>query len=725
MRLQREYRECSLMHFTETWLNHLTPDSLVQLDGFHLVRADRNIRESGKKKGGGIALFVNDKWCNPGHIHVKKQRCTRDIELLAVSIRPYYLPREFSHVIAITTYIPPSANAEPAASPQCCALQTEHPQLFSSSPGILTISPKLCTDNKTGLYANTAGAYSSSPLPPLGRSDHNLVHLRPVYTPMVKRQPPNKRRVKQWSEEARDALRDCFDTTDWEVLCGPHEQDIDSLTDCITDYINFCVETTVPTKRARCFSNNKPWVTPDLGALLQEKRTAFQSGDRDELRRVQRDLKRKIKECKASYRRKMEDHLQQNNGEGGLERGLQAISGQGKNERRNPEPGDRDWANKLNLFFNRFDTGPTSTPLSLSTAQPTSSSLCLHAPHHHQHLHHLWGSHHPPAFTTISTVRTQLKKIKARKATGPDGISSRLLRDCADQLCQVVCYIFNLSLSLERVPFAYQPGIGVDDAVIYLLQRSLSHLEDAGNTVRITFFDFSSAFNTIHPSLLRVKLERAGASDQLAAWVTNYLTDRPQFVRLQDCVSDVVVCSTGAPQGTVLSPFLFTLYTSDFTYSTDSCHLQKFSDDTAIVGCVSEGNDCEYRKVIMDFVDWCELNHLQVNASKTKEMVIDFSRKPSDIAPVNIQGLDIERVRTYKYLGVHLNNKLDWTDNTDLLYKKGQSRLLHAEEAGIFWCVQATAEDLFMRLWWRLWSPMQWSAGEGGVLSGTRRGSTD
>ncbi|KAI3357071.1 hypothetical protein L3Q82_015458 [Scortum barcoo] len=110
------------------------------------------------------------------------------------------------------------------------------------------------------------------------------------------------------------------------------------------------------------------------------------------------------------------------------------------------------------------------------------------------------------------------------------------------------------------------------------------------------------------------------------------------------------------PQGTVLSPFLFPLYTSDFTYSTDSFHQQNFSDYIAIVGCVSEGNDCEYRKVIMDFVDWCELNHLQVNASKTKEMVIDFSRKPSsEIAPVNIQGLDIERVRTYKYLGVHLN----------------------------------------------------------------------
>ncbi|KAI3354692.1 hypothetical protein L3Q82_019183 [Scortum barcoo] len=142
---------------------------------------------------------------------------------------------------------------------------------------------------------------------------------------------------------------------------------------------------------------------------------------------------------------------------------------------------------------------------------------------------------------------------------------------------------------------------------------------------------FYSCFQHDPPLTAQGEAGESGASDQLAAWVTNYLTDRPQFVRLQDCVSDVVVCSTVATS-------------------------RKFSDDTAIVGCVSEGNDCEYRKVIMDFVDWCELNHLQVNASKTKEMVIDFSRKKpsSEIAPVNIQGLDIERVRTYKHLGVHL-----------------------------------------------------------------------
>ena len=90
---------------------------------------------------------------------------------------------------------------------------------------------------------------------------------------------------------------------------------------------------------------------------------------------------------------------------------------------------------------------------------------------------------------------------------------------------------------------------------------------------------------------------------------------------------------------------------------------------------MTEGNDLEYRKVIINFVTWCELNHLRINASKTKEVVIDFRRKAPQTAPVNIQGLDIEIVEEYKNLGVHINNKLDWTHNTDVLYKKGQSRL--------------------------------------------------
>uniref|UniRef100_A0AAV2LNP3 Reverse transcriptase domain-containing protein n=1 Tax=Knipowitschia caucasica TaxID=637954 RepID=A0AAV2LNP3_KNICA len=75
------------------------------------------------------------------------------------------------------------------------------------------------------------------------------------------------------------------------------------------------------------------------------------------------------------------------------------------------------------------------------------------------------------------------------------------------------------------------------------------------------FFDFSCALNTIRLALLQGKMEDAGVDSNLPAWTIDYLSDRPQYVRLRSCESQVVVCSTGAPQGTVLSPFLFTIYT--------------------------------------------------------------------------------------------------------------------------------------------------------------------
>ncbi|MDG2555456.1 reverse transcriptase family protein [Vibrio parahaemolyticus] len=298
-------------------------------------------------------------------------------------------------------------------------------------------------------------------------------------------------------------------------------------------------------------------------------------------------------------------------------------------------------------------------------------------------------------------MRDQLRRIKTRKAAGPDGISSRLLKSCADQLCGIVETIFNLSLRLGRVPqlwktscvvpvpktphpkdfstfrpvaltshlmktlerlvlsclrpavassmdllqFAYQPGTRVDATAIFLLHRALSHLEKPGSSVRIMFFDFSSAFNTIQPALLRDKLEHIGVANHLTSWILDYLTDRPQYVRTQDCVSDLAVCSTGALQRTALALFLFTLYTADFSYDTPTCHLQKFSDDSAIVGLITDGDDREYRELNQDFVDWCLRNHLQINAGKTKELMVDFRRcRLLPPTMVNIQGKDIERV---------------------------------------------------------------------------------
>lgn len=66
--------------------------------------------------------------------------------------------------------------------------------------------------------------------------------------------------------------------------------------------------------------------------------------------------------------------------------------------------------------------------------------------------------------------------------------------------------------------------------------------------------------------------------------------------------------------------------TADFHYNSGSCHIQKFSDDTAIVACIREGEEGEYRSLVKDFGGWCNTNRFQMNIEKMKEMVLDFQR---------------------------------------------------------------------------------------------------
>lgn len=97
------------MAVTETWLQPDVPDAYVQVDGFTLVRADRDLVRSGKSCGGGVCAYINDRWC--GCITVRETISDRDMELLCISLRPFYLPREFGNVVICVIYVPPDGNA--------------------------------------------------------------------------------------------------------------------------------------------------------------------------------------------------------------------------------------------------------------------------------------------------------------------------------------------------------------------------------------------------------------------------------------------------------------------------------------------------------------------------------------------------------------------------------------------------------------------------------------
>ena len=122
-----------------------------------------------------------------------------------------------------------------------------------------------------------------------------------------------------------------------------------------------------------------------------------------------------------------------------------------------------------------------------------------------------------------------------------------------------------------------------------------------------------------------------------------------------------MILNTGAPQGCVLSLLLYSLFTHDCTARHDSNTIIKFADDTTVVGLISDNDEPAYREEVRDLAVWCNDNNLSLNVSKTKEMIVDYRKRRAEHAPIHIDVAVVERVESFKFLGVHITNKLSWS----------------------------------------------------------------
>ena len=93
---------------------------------------------------------------------------------------------------------------------------------------------------------------------------------------------------------------------------------------------------------------------------------------------------------------------------------------------------------------------------------------------------------------------------------------------------------------------------------------------------------------------------------------------------------------------------------SDCRSSNESCSIVKFADDTVLIRLISDDDSSKYVDEINKFVTYCKINFLELNVKKTKEMIIDFRKSKALPDPIIINDHTVERVRTYKYLGVML-----------------------------------------------------------------------
>ena len=231
----------------------------------------------------------------------------------------------------------------------------------------------------------------------------------------------------------------------------------------------------------------------------------------------------------------------------------------------------------------------------------------------------------------------------------------------------------------DPLQFAYTKNRSTLDPTIMIAHDVLKFLDvsnskNKSHFVKILFIDFSSAFNTIQVHIMLNQLLNLQVNSNIVLWIYSFLSHRQQYVKFCDVLSEIVYTETGAPQGCVLSPLLFTLYTKSCRSSSESCKVYKYADDTALVGlCVN--NDEEYQKEVKSFVTWCKENYLLLNVQKTKELVIDFRRSPYEHNKLVIDEKAVEKVTEYKYLGTIIDCKLNFKANVDAIYKKANSRM--------------------------------------------------
>lgn len=339
----------------------------------------------------------------------------------------------------------------------------------------------------------------------------------------------------------------------------------------------------------------------------------------------------------------------------------------------------------------------------------------------------------PDVTVSLQDIDFALNKLSVSSAEGPDHVSAWYVKHFACFFAEPLRHLFELSLRSSSVPkdwkcativplpkvknpseltdlrpisltpvfikmleriivrktshiwravinndqFAYRPQSSTEVALTGLVHQWLQFLDtNKSSYIRVAALDFAKAFDSVEHSLLVGKILSYEFPQWFVAWVHDFLTNRSQRVRIAGSLSDEAVTSRGLPQGTVLGPLLFVLYTNDLT-PPESCNVNvtKYADDQTWSIFVGKGQDDRADHVLSYVSDWCMANCMQLNERKCAEMIISNTRNATNVAPCSLNGVVLSRVPSIKILGVTLSDDLKWSRHLQCISAKLRSLL--------------------------------------------------
>ena len=331
-------------------------------------------------------------------------------------------------------------------------------------------------------------------------------------------------------------------------------------------------------------------------------------------------------------------------------------------------------------------------------------------------------------YISLSDVFNHISLLKSSCNPGPDGVPSIVLKNCKFSLCLPLFILFQTSLSEGVFPQLWKNSYvipifksgqrnNVDnyrgvcnqsaipkllDAIVSIQLRwasasiisssqhgffsnrsTLSNLleyksflnEAFANRSQVdsVYTDFSKAFDRVNHRLLIVKLHKLGFREGTIKWLSSFLVDRKQQVRIYNYISAPFCVSSGVPQGTHCGPILFLLFINDLTCCFHFSNYLLYADDLKLFKTIRSIQDAKQLQLdLVALFNWCQNNCLHLNIKKC--YVISFYKTKSHISfDYQLDNVSVSRVLEIKDLGVIFDTTLTFKSHYNHIYNKAMS----------------------------------------------------
>lgn len=248
---------------------------------------------------------------------------------------------------------------------------------------------------------------------------------------------------------------------------------------------------------------------------------------------------------------------------------------------------------------------------------------------------------------------------------------------CVEKLIEkLACDQFNKYISENNIICNEQSGFrnahSCETALNNIIDEWKDALEDS-NSILAVFLDFQKAFETIDRSILLNKLKSYRIGENALKFFSSYLESRTQRVKVNNVLSEPRTNNLGVPQGSILGPVLFIIYINDLKASLQYCKMKLFADDTLIYAYSKQIEESAHNlnTDLSNLYKAINQNKLKLNINKTKLMLITKKKNIcTDLINIHIGTEKLEFVDQVKYLGVIVDNDLNFKRNFDYVIKK-------------------------------------------------------